>query len=1043
MPVELYKAPPGTGKTHWAVEQALQESRNLVMRPVVCVENALQRREWQRRIAKQGGAIGVQVLTFQGLARLCLSRSGQSPDVLDDNLQYRLLRSLLVNLELSYYSAIQAQPGFAVELTRLLNELEHAMITPAELDAAAHSLDLAGVCELALIYDTYIHELARLDKIDSAGLAWQAIKSLSETNTRTICDLLIIDGLSDYTVVQACLLQELAPRVGRMIVLLDCEPADATSDRIGSPLTEDLALISEKLGTWPVFLPQDFYANPLGAISTNLFSGNQVSPIAELELLAAPNTEHEIREALRWLKARIMLDGVAPEDTALVMRSLGDRIPMIEQLAQEFELPVRIEQGQPLGQNPCIAIMLMLLEALSPLVNEPMALPPRELIEVLASPYMDFQHAIGADGAPLGWLLQDTHQLDRIARDGVVIQGLTQWREALDMASQGETRENTASFDDDLDDTQRPPFTNARQISERFERMVERLAPPVMASYRDWVGWFENLIGDEAETPMEQNSLGIARLIVQDPLRASRDRGALLALKDILRALVEAEATLGAELLGYPAFLDELRAATRAATYLPETRGYEPAVQVLSAPRCQGLSFSAVALVGLAEGEFPQTLRDDILLPEAVRHKLRLQGLPLRQPLRSMEQALLYKVTACARDKLLCTRPRLTADGAEWAPSPYWEELASLCATSPTQLTSSSLTAWESCASWDEVVLAASRGRIEWQNQELEQKLDHVNASVSILHSRTAGYQGDECDGYLADLAETLQQRFNAETVWSPTRLERYTACPFWFFVNDVLRLEPREEPRLGPDARQLGSLLHRILEKTYRAALEQDDVSTENLLNYLDTVCEEELVAAPYTEGFRETAWWEQTRQQLREALERTIRTIEQDEGWHAERLEAYFAGQKPVSVEVNGETLQLYLRGVIDRVDRDEQGHVRIIDYKTGGASSYTNKRVEDGELLQMPLYALAAEQIFELGKVRDGFYWHILAAQASALNLADYDTKHAEPASVTAMCNAWKAIEGIMAGQFVPSPPSKGCPSYCPAAGFCSHYRGGWGQ
>ena len=174
------------------------------------------------------------------------------------------------------------------------------------------------------------------------------------------------------------------------------------------------------------------------------------------------------------------------------------------------------------------------------------------------------------------------------------------------MASQGETRENTASFDDDLDDTQRPPFTNARQISERFERMVERLAPPVMASYRDWVGWFENLIGDEAETPMEQNSLGIARLIVQDPLRASRDRGALLALKDILRALVEAEATLGAELLGYPAFLDELRAATRAATYLPETRGYEPAVQVLSAPRCQGLSFSAVALVGLAEGEFPK-----------------------------------------------------------------------------------------------------------------------------------------------------------------------------------------------------------------------------------------------------------------------------------------------------------------------------------------------------------------------------------------------------------------------------------------------------
>jgi RecB family exonuclease len=50
-------------------------------------------------------------------------------------------------------------------------------------------------------------------------------------------------------------------------------------------------------------------------------------------------------------------------------------------------------------------------------------------------------------------------------------------------------------------------------------------------------------------------------------------------------------------------------------------------------------------------------------------------------------------------------------------------------------------------------------------------------------------------------------------------RLESYRACPFFFFVSHVLKLEPRDKPAEGLDARQLGNIYHQIFEELYQAA--------------------------------------------------------------------------------------------------------------------------------------------------------------------------------------------------------------------------------
>jgi RecB family exonuclease len=133
--------------------------------------------------------------------------------------------------------------------------------------------------------------------------------------------------------------------------------------------------------------------------------------------------------------------------------------------------------------------------------------------------------------------------------------------------------------------------------------------------------------------------------------------------------------------------------------------------------------------------------------------------------------------------------------------------------------------------------------------------------------------------------------------------------------------------------------------------------------------------------------------------------------------------------------------LRGFIDRVDRAPDDRVRIIDYKTAGPSSYSSRAVLEGKKLQLPLYALAARDALELGEPAEGFYWHVQHAEPSPFQMSKFEDG-ADGAMEVAVEKAWEAVRGARDGHFVPHPPDGGCPSYCPAAGFCWHYRPGFG-
>ncbi len=185
--------------------------------------------------------------------------------------------------------------------------------------------------------------------------------------------------------------------------------------------------------------------------------------------------------------------------------------------------------------------------------------------------------------------------------------------------------------------------------------------------------------------------------------------------------------------------------------------------------------------------------------------------------------------------------------------------------------------------------------------------------------------EADSCpfDGDLSHLANAFTRQFGPDHTWSASRLEAYRNCPFRFFVAHVLGLGPREEPQAGLDVRQLGSIYHRLLEETYRAA--DDPTDLESLLAALDEVADPLPDEAPEREGFRETGWWPQTREEIVQDVRRSLGALAELEGEfvpHAYELSFGLGDRPPLVVEIEGDGFRL--QGVIDRVDRSPGGWV-----------------------------------------------------------------------------------------------------------------------
>ena len=1006
----LLLAPAGHGKTQFVIEQIRATLASEPLSPViVIVPNSIQAAGFRQRLCAAGGALGVDVHTFHTLYAELLTRAGQPIPLLLDPVRIRLLRDIVDDLcergAMTHFAALRDKPGFIALLRNTIEELKRARIFPNDFSASVKGLG-SRLEEISIVYTVYQEWLQKQNWADNEGRGWLAAIEL-ESNPKLGTDtrLLAISGFDEFNPTQLAVLSLLANRAKETIITLtgDIQNPNRSAHhrfhRAQQAITSSLSIQPEAMDS------SSMLSADIANVEASLFENQQSSIVnpklvlsnveaSEIEFIEAQTRAVEARAALRWVKARVVRDGMKLSDVAILARDLEPYRPFIEETAAEFGIPLRIVGGQPLNENPVIAVLLALL-----------SLPAedwsrRALIESWRSPYFDFsEYGINSTSAAT---------LDEISRVGRVSQGLSQWREAFAMWEKRKVTE----FDEDLPTSDSKVFkehTGSARLSNlqsqetlesAFNSFVDLLTPPNRASIKEYVAFVESLIGDDMTSPNE-NGLNVVVNARANQSTLERDVAALSAFKDILRGLVLAESVLENDSLAYADFYKDLRGALESATF---TVPAESGVFVASALDGRGLSFEAIVLMGLSEGEFPKQEREDILLRESDRAALNLET-----KLHGDEATFFYQAITRGRQRLLLTHPYLAEDGQAWEPSPFWAEIRRV------NVGSLEVRVRGDAGGVDP---AEAASKVEWV--ESAQDFDiHIKNGIEVLRARMNPKASGIYEGELFDLSE----RFGAGHGWSASRLESYGTCPFEFFVAYALGLEPRTPLEEGFDVRMLGSMLHKILEEVY---------ATDDPLKNLQERARKVFESAPGDYGFRPTALWELQKVELTRVLEKTIRALDEaSQGLAPFRMEARFGMGKP-SLVVNTSAGEVRLHGYIDRLDAAPDGSLRVIDYKAGSAPISSN-HLKEGRRLQLPIYALAARDALGLGEVSSGFYWHIQKAEASSLKLEKFEGG-VKAAFETAIKHIGAHVAGIRAGHFEPKAPEEGCPSYCPAVGFC---------
>ncbi|MBN1921155.1 MAG: hypothetical protein JW892_07930, partial [Anaerolineae bacterium] len=374
MPSALYLAPAAGGKTAYLVTRARALAQGLRVTPRIVVPTQLQARAWKQRLAEAGGAMGVRVGTFDTLYRDILDATGETIIHLSEPVQYRLLRTIIANTDLSHYASLRAMPGFVQAVQTLIQELKAGGIEPEAFATAVASMgNEPRLAELARLYFVYQNQLQAHNWADSSGTGWLAAESLARHHAvGRDWPALFVDGFDDLTTVQQRVLQELAPRVGEFIITLTGAPGVQARELVHKRFSRTQQSLENDLGLHPKPLPNN--TGPTQApelahlASTFLANAETVSLPAgkALTLIAAADREGEVRAALRWLKQRCVHDGLRLGEVALLARNCTPYRPFILQIAAEFGMPVHVVAGLPLRQNPAVTALLDLLRLILP-----------------------------------------------------------------------------------------------------------------------------------------------------------------------------------------------------------------------------------------------------------------------------------------------------------------------------------------------------------------------------------------------------------------------------------------------------------------------------------------------------------------------------------------------------------------------------------------------------------------------------------------------------------------------------------------------------
>lgn len=422
-----------------------------------------------------------------------------------------------------------------------------------------------------------------------------------------------------------------------------------------------------------------------------------------------------------------------------------------------------------------------------------------------------------------------------------------------------------------------------------------------------------------------------------------------------------------------------------------------------TAQRIRNPGAKHVVVIGANEGVFPLRTKNDGLL-NTMEKKLLIEPddgraqLALRQDIemRREEKLAIYRNLTGMRESLYISFSNSDIDGSELTISPVCTQIKDMF---PEMSEHRDINNRSDSSVQIQTEKSLLRHLAEHMHDGLLEKVTCDEEEGEMWRSAICWLDDNEPDEF-AKLKEGLLYRVgydnlkkdhidrlysgkNGELTVSPSGLERYSRCPFSFFMTNGLRLKERRVFEIG--GREIGDVYHAVL-MHFSLRLTDRNISADSADSLWmkiereesDRICDEiiDTEIERYRDGlFRngneEDYRTERLRRICREACWMIVNNIRSGKVSSMLFEENFGKGKRlrPVAVSLDSE--KVYIEGKIDRVDYSADDRVRVVDYKTGD-DSFSTKEALEGWKLQLMIYLKAASEVSGERKKPSGVYY-----------------------------------------------------------------------
>jgi len=226
--------------------------------------------------------------------------------------------------------------------------------------------------------------------------------------------------------------------------------------------------------------------------------------------------------------------------------------------------------------------------------------------------------------------------------------------------------------------------------------------------------------------------------------------------------------------------------------------------------------------------------------------------------------------------------------------------------------------------------------QIELEQVKTDEKISVKEMEKALINSTSVQITSKGKQKLFEKTIKRCEINFKNKAI-SASAINSYMSCPLRYYLTNILKIEEENKIAETQDPRNVGTIIHKLLEDGFRkligSELEYKQVKqVENqLFETLDSILEQEL---KQLSGLRINLLKQTAKYRLKSFFAKTYSDLK-------EHSVTVLSVEKELTTIFNNQRIT----GIIDRIDyvnEQNNGHIRVVDYKTGAYALTPSKKL-----------------------------------------------------------------------------------------------------